>query len=751
MSTILSLLFTPGRIAALSLALAYIPTQSAHAQDCPELAASGGSTDLYCIRLYPAAAFEAHGTAELRWPASPFMVDVAADGTHRWNVRFELAGLPDSLVRGKRAGFVAWAATPSMSSLQRLGAVAPGRELGPVVLDRFLLLVSAEADTASTDITGHIVLRGESASNRLRPPDTWQFFLGAAMPGEPGDHADHPPAVVPRPATPCHALQCPDTSCHVLPRPATPCNALQCPDTSCHVLPRPATFWSSGVPMFPGLDMLPSEMALTPQERPWLPVNVDALPARPSERVRIRHGDTLELVASPVRRVVGGREVTMLGFNAQYPGPLIEAERGEEIVIRLVNRLQVPTTVHWHGVRLENRFDGVPGSTQPPVPPGGEFTYRLRFPDAGVFWYHPHVREDIQQDLGLYGNIVVRAEKTEQRDREEFLVLDDLLVGEGGIVPYGQDTPTHAAMGRFGNVLLVNGETSWLSSARPGETIRFHLTNVANTRTFNVSFGPGVALTVVGSDLGSYPRPTPVESIVIAPAERYTVDATFERGGPVALMNRVRAIDHLYGRFFSVTDTMGVLDVDGPALPRDAPRATRDAVSASLEPLAPRLTPARTLEFRVEFTGLPFLTDQLMRLDSAYANPVEWEGTMPTMNWSVTGREARWIVRDVATGAENMDIHWRFRRGEQVTIRLINARNTLHGMQHPIHLHGQRFMVLAVNGKRNENPVWKDTVLLPAGMAIDIVADMSNPGTWMLHCHIAEHLQSQMMMHFVVD
>ena len=717
-------LSTPIRTAAIALGLGLLAAHPAHAQDCPELAASGGSTDLYCIKLYPTAAVEAQGDAELRWSGGPFMVDVARDGTHRWLVRFELRDLPDSLVRGKHAGYVAWAATPSMSSLQRLGVVAPGRELGPVVLDRFLVLVSAEADTASTDITGRIVLRGESASNRLRPPDTWQFFLGSAGMGRAGNAAG---ADVPgRPtAHDAHAGHGEATS--------------------------PGSGWGAGVPMFPGLDMLPSEMALRPEERAAMPTGGTAIPARPSERVRIRHGDTLELVASPVRRVVGGREVTMLGFNGQYPGPLIEAVRGNEIVVRLVNRLEVPTTVHWHGVRLENRFDGVPGSTQPPVEPGAEFIYRLRFPDTGVFWYHPHVREDVQQDLGLYGNIMVRGWQADVPEREEFLVLDDLLMGQDGIVPYGRDTPTHAAMGRFGNVLLVNSETSWRASARPGETIRFHLTNVANTRTFNVSFGPDVALTVVGSDLGTYPRPTRVESVVIAPAERYTIDATFERGGPVALMNRVRAIDHLYGRFFSVVDTLGVLDVDGPALPRDARGTTRDAPPGALEPFASNLSPGRTLEFRVEFTGLPFVTDQLMRLDSAYANPVEWEGTMPTMNWSVTGREARWIVRDVATGAENTDIHWKFRRGEQVTIRLINARNTLHGMQHPIHLHGQRFMVLAVNGKRNENPVWKDTVLLPAGMAIDILAEMSNPGTWMLHCHIAEHLQSQMMMHFEVE
>ena len=139
-----------------------------------------------------------------------------------------------------------------------------------------------------------------------------------------------------------------------------------------------------------------------------------------------------------------------------------------------------------------------------------------------------------------------------------------------------------------------------------------------------------------------------------------------------------------------------------------------------------------------------------MRLDSIYFNPVEWEGTMPGMNQATTGAQAHWVLRDPATGTENMDIRWSFRQGDLVRLRLVGVRNTLHGMHHPIHIHGQRFLVLAVNGTPNENPVWKDTVLLPAAGALDLLVDMSNPGSWMLHCHIAEHLQAGMMMHFDV-
>ena len=512
--------------------------------------------------------------------------------------------------------------------------------------------------------------------------------------------------------------------------------------------------WAAA-PMFPGIDMLPSEMALRPGEPPWLPKADPAAPAaRPREVVTLRDGDTLDLTAGVVRRSIAGRDYTMFGFNGQYPGPLLSVTRGSTVTVRLKNELPVPTTVHWHGVRLDNRFDGVPDAAHPAVEPGQSFVYELKFPDEGLFWYHPHVREDIQQDLGLYGNIFVSPAGAAPvpGPNESFLILDDILIGDAGLVPYGAETPTHAAMGRFGNVMLVNGETTWNASVRAGELMRLHLTNVSNTRTFNLSFEPAAQMRVISSDLGEFASAQTVESVVLAPAERYGVDVMFAKPGRYALVNRVRAIDHLYGRFFDAADTLGVVTVTpGAAFPM-APRGPgRDAAEIrALVQANVGKPPQHTLELSARFTGLPFVSEQLMRLDSIYFNPVEWEGTMPGMNQATTGAQAHWVLEDPATGAENMDIRWSFRQGDLVRIRLVGVRNTLHGMHHPIHIHGQRFLVLAVNGTPNENPVWKDTVLLPAAGALDLLVDMSNPGNWMLHCHIAEHLQAGMMMHFDV-
>jgi FtsP/CotA-like multicopper oxidase with cupredoxin domain len=434
--------------------------------------------------------------------------------------------------------------------------------------------------------------------------------------------------------------------------------------------------------------------------------------------------------------------------------------RGSEVTVVLANRLPQPTTVHWHGIRLDNPNDGTPDMTQPAVPPGGEFTYRLRFPDAGVYWYHPHIREDLQQELGLYGNLLVRSRGRDEygpANREAVLMLDDLLVGDAGMVPLGRDSPTHALMGRFGNTLMVNGAPRYVLRVRRGEVVRFFLTNAANARTLNLSF-PGARMKVVGSDVGTFEREQWVESVVIAPAERYVAHVRFDRPGPVALVNRVRGLDHLYGRFFDEVDTLGLVAVGrervAPELGRSFEVLRRDTASTAEIERYRRVAeraPVRSLVLMVKTEGLPPLSQRLMQLDSIYFPPVEWSGTMPMMNWASTGRQVRWILRDPETGRENMDIDWHFRRGVPVRIRLVNERRSVHAMQHPIHLHGQRFLVLAVNGVPNWNLVWKDTVLVPAGGTVDILLDPSNSGRWMGHCHIAEHLSAGMMMRFVVE
>ncbi|MBA3585504.1 MAG: multicopper oxidase family protein [Gemmatimonadetes bacterium] len=509
-------------------------------------------------------------------------------------------------------------------------------------------------------------------------------------------------------------------------------------------------------PMPAGLHRDPPDVA------PYLPLADPAglSEARPTRIVRLSDGDSLDLVAGPVRRTIGGRVLTLYGFNGQIPGPLIRVDQGATITVGFTNRTGLPSAIHWHGIRLDNAFDGVPHVTQEPVEPGGTFRYEIHFPDAGLYWYHPHHREDILQDLGLYGNLQVDASDAgywNPVSREEYLVLDDILIGEEGLIPYGEEAATHALMGRFGNVLLVNGEPEYRLEIDRNEIVRFFLTNVSATRTFNVSFGEA-PIKLVASDAGRFEREEWVASVAIAPAERYIVEVLFDTPGEVALTNRVRAIDHLNGRFFPEIDTLGVVAVAAGETSRERAEAfsrlgVNEAVSAEIDRYRSHFErpPDRELVLTVEADSLPFPLGMLLRLDRAYFNPVEWSGTMPVMNWATTGRQVRWILRDPATGKENQEIDWRFRPGDVVKLRLTNSADALHAMQHPIHLHGQRFLVLSQGGVANDNLVWKDTLLVPAGEAADILLDLSNPGRWMLHCHIAEHLEAGMQTIITVE
>ena len=686
-------------LALLALTAGISQAQSRAVRPCDPATPLGPSHDLYCIELVPAPGVAGvSGRVELAIPPGPFTVAVTADGHSRCIPVAFLTGLPAT----KGETYVAWAATPQMDSLIKLGEVKNGRvELRAIELDKFNFLISSERSARVREPHGRMILRGQSPSTRPFPPDLLEFSLGAARSGDTMDHGEH---------------------------------------------------GNSGWPMVPsprGVTMLPSEMALRPEVTPFLPPMDEPLPTADSNEVlRPEDGEIIDLTAELVRRTINGQTYTMYGYNGQYPGPLIEVSRGSEIMVRFTNHLSDATSIHWHGIRLKNAFDGVDEVSD-------AFTYMLRFPDAGIFWYHPHIREDIQQALGLYGNILVRQPGAKiPANREQILMLQDLLVGDPGLIPWGRESPTHALMGRFGNVFLVNGQPGYRLSVRRGEVVRFYLTNASSARTLNLSF-PGARMKLVAADAGPFEREAWVESVVIAPAERYVVDVRFEHTGSTALLNKVVGLDHLFGRFFPMVDTLGIVSVSPQRVSRDLGKAFA-ALRRPPPPFAAASSylnrpPDQTLVLTLQTHGLPFVTERLMQLDSIYFAPVEWAGTMPMMNWASTGEQVRWVLKDPATGLENMGIAWQFHRGAPVKIRLVNERRAFHGMQHPIHLHGQRFLVLSVNGVPNADLAWKDTVLVPAGGVVDILLDTANPGDWMLHCHIAEHLSAGMMMQFTVN
>jgi FtsP/CotA-like multicopper oxidase with cupredoxin domain len=275
--------------------------------------------------------------------------------------------------------------------------------------------------------------------------------------------------------------------------------------------------------------------------------------------VRLHDGDAFDLRIHPVRKRIGEAEVRMLGYNGSIPGQTLHVDQGSEITVNVRNDGDVETTVHWHGLRLQNRYDGVPQETQAPIPPGGTFTYKLQFPDAGLYWYHPHIREDFAQEMGLYAPIVVEPSDPSYWppvDRQLTITLDDVLIEDGKMAPFHHSGPNFVAMGRFGNVMLINGETAFSDEAAVGEVVRLYLVNTANTRLFN--FAPrGARMKLVGGDSGRVEREEFVEEVLLAPSERAVVDVLFDTPGEVRLEHRTP--DHTYdlGAFFVAGDAAG--------------------------------------------------------------------------------------------------------------------------------------------------------------------------------------------------
>ncbi|MGH7582147.1 MAG: multicopper oxidase family protein [Gemmatimonadales bacterium] len=518
------------------------------------------------------------------------------------------------------------------------------------------------------------------------------------------------------------------------------------------------------IPMPRGMVMLPGLKGLLPDVTSFLPgqgIDPATLPlARPTHVVELRNGDTLDLAARLVRRVIRSDTFVMYGFNGEVPGPLISVPQHATIVVRYHNAIDLPTTVHWHGLRQDNRDDGVPGVTQDAVAPGGDFVYHVFFPDAGIYWYHPHVREDIEQAMGLFGNMLVRSPEADYYsavNERQVLVLDDLLVNDDSLIPFGKEGPDFSLMGRLGNVLLVNGEPDYRLHVHQGAVVRFFLTNTASSRTWNVSFG-GAPIKLVASDMSRFEREEMTPSVVIAPAERYVVEVHFDHPGTYPLLNAVQAINHYIGEFVPEVDTIGVVTVDSmPARPSHAAAfrvlRTNAEVAADIARYRQYFDkpPDRKFTLTVTTTGLPLATVQFMSVDTAYFAPVEWVDGMPLMNWLSSSKQVRWVIRDQATGKENMDIDWHVKQGSVVKLELFNDPHSFHPMQHPIHLHGQRMLVISRDGVPTKDLVWKDTVLIPVGSTVDVLIDASNPGDWMLHCHIAEHLGSGMMTVLHVD
>src|SRR5215211_3427542 len=330
------------------------------------------------------------------------------------------------------------------------------------------------------------------------------------------------------------------------------------------------------------------------------PTSIEGLPeAERPEVVELSDGDEFELRIAPVTKEIGDNSVRMLAYNGSIPGPTLNVRQGSEVLVHAVNEGDLEATVHWHGLRLENEYDGT-HQTQTPIPLGESFTYRLRFPDEGLYWYHPHIRQDYGQEMGLYGNILVVPNEPDYwppAHREVLLTLDDILLDEEGrVAPFSPHETDYVAMGRFGTTFLIAGQPEVSMSVKQGEVVRFYLTDTANTRVFKIGVA-GARMKLVGGDSGRHEREEMVEDVILAPSERVVVDVLFDQPGEATVEHRTP--ERTYG-LAAITVEEGRAE---PQFEREheALRVNED-MSAERARIAPYLeaAPDKTLAFVAE-------------------------------------------------------------------------------------------------------------------------------------------------------
>ncbi len=398
-----------------------------------------------------------------------------------------------------------------------------------------------------------------------------------------------------------------------------------------------------------------------------------------------------------------GRMLAVWAYNAQVPGPTLRVRLGEEIEVRLVNDLPQPTTIHWHGVRVPNAMDGVPGVTQEPIPPGGTFTYRFVPKDAGTFWFHPHVRGAEQVERGLYGVLVVEDPEPLPYSRDEVWVLDDWRLGDDGEIDPNFVTRRDLAHdGRWGQVVTVNGDAAQSLEVRPGERIRLRLINTSNGRVYRPDFGP-LAPKIIAVD-GMYARrPLAMTGFDLAPGNRLDLDLVIPRDAA--------------GRTFTVIDRLTRRPFQLAALRVEGPPVETPAFTAPTNPNVPAWAAAAEQALDVTYV-----------LNAQIGGP-------HGIQWTINGRP--WGEHEVTQLSE----------GRWVRIRFQNDSARLH----PMHIHGQFFKVVFRNGQPVDEPFFRDTVLLYGRETLDVGMVPIDWGRWMMHCHILEHAEAGMMTEIRVD
>jgi len=387
-------------------------------------------------------------------------------------------------------------------------------------------------------------------------------------------------------------------------------------------------------------------------------------------------------------------------YNGQVPGPLIHARVGDTLRVIFTNDLPDPTTIHWHGLRIENEMDGVP-IVQDPIQPGETFTYEFVLPDAGSFWYHPHVRSDEQVERGLYGPLVVHEAEDIPVDTDRYFVLDDVALRDNGRLYAFNLGGMDGMMGRQGNVLLANGQTELIEdTVQPGVVERWRIVNTANARNMFADI-TGADWRVVAIDGGILEEPYQTDLLRLPIGRRFDLEV-IPRADSSAARLRIRLPAEIgYDSY-----PMFKANIEGEPVTREAPSWP----AAPMDAIVP--------------------TTQTVDVDLDIG-----PGGMANTSWTING-----VTFDEGNPIPVV--------GKTPT--LLNVRN-LSGMGHPFHLHGQFFTVLSRNGDPEDVPGRLDTIFLEPFDELELFSTFDNPGEWLGHCHILEHAELGMMTSFEVS
>jgi FtsP/CotA-like multicopper oxidase with cupredoxin domain len=377
------------------------------------------------------------------------------------------------------------------------------------------------------------------------------------------------------------------------------------------------------------------------------------------------------------------------------PGPLLEANLGDLVIVHFRNELPEPTTIHWHGLRVPNAADGTPFS-QVMVEPGSTFDYQFTVKDAGYYWYHPHMRGDVQIEAGLYAPIIVHDEVVIDVAADRAFVLDDVKLESTGKLSTRTDN-LDMMLGRQGNVVLINGRRHPSIEVAAGTRERWRFVNAANGRYFNLEL-PGHTFRVIGWDGGLLEAPYETATLLVAPGERYDVLVEIEAAVELRTLH--------YDRGHNIPDP-GPIDL--LAIEVGAPGAAPAQLPTSWGVVTPIAvdgsTPRRAMVLRED-------------------------DTVPNEPVFTINNEAFPNVTPATAALDQTEI-WEI--------------ENLAEMDHPFHLHGMSFQIVDAAGLPIGPRAWKDTVNVPQLQTVRFAVRLDAPGRWMYHCHILEHAERGMM------